>query len=94
MDNWCQGKGNDMGYGLLDIANQSRREALQGISDADRRREGIEAANKQMAAQQKAQNKQNIGTGIGAGAAMGAAVGGLPGAAIGAVIGGLAGSLF
>ncbi|HCB8063065.1 TPA: bacteriocin, partial [Escherichia coli] len=26
-----------MGYGLLDIANQSRREALQGISDADRR---------------------------------------------------------
>ncbi|EFC2628183.1 bacteriocin, partial [Escherichia coli] len=23
-----------MGYGLLDIANQSRREALQGISDA------------------------------------------------------------
>lgn len=51
-----------MGYGLLDIANQSRREALQGISDADRRREEIEAANKQMAAQQKAQNKQNIGT--------------------------------
>ncbi|MEF5453107.1 bacteriocin, partial [Escherichia coli] len=41
-----------MGYGLLDIANQSRREALQGISDADRRREEIEAANKQMAAQQ------------------------------------------
>lgn len=67
-----------MGYGLLDIANQSRREALQGISDADRRREEIEAANKQMAAQQKAQNKQNIGTGIGTGAAMGAAVGGLP----------------
>lgn len=56
-----------MGYGLLDIANQSRREALQGISDADRRREEIEAANKQMAAQQKAQNKQNIGTGIGTG---------------------------
>ncbi|HGF2289621.1 TPA: bacteriocin, partial [Escherichia coli] len=27
-----------MGYGLLDIANQSRCEALQGISDADRRR--------------------------------------------------------
>ncbi|HGU4860862.1 TPA: bacteriocin, partial [Escherichia coli] len=52
-----------MGYGLLDIANQSRREALQGISDADRRREEIEAANKQMAAQQKAQHKQNIGTG-------------------------------
>ncbi len=65
-----------MGYGLLDIANQSRREALQGISDADRRREEIEAANKQMAAQQKAQNKQNIGTGIGTGAAIGASVGG------------------
>ncbi|MCM5210372.1 bacteriocin, partial [Escherichia coli] len=64
-----------MGYGLLDIANQSRREALQGISDADRRREEIEASNKMMAAQQKAQNKQNIGTGIGTGAAMGAAVG-------------------
>ncbi|MBF5693204.1 bacteriocin, partial [Escherichia coli] len=80
-----------MGYGLLDIANQSRREALQGISDADRRREEIEASNKMMAAQQKAQHKQNIGTGIGSGAAVGAAVGGLPGAAIGAVIGGLAG---
>ncbi|END6419594.1 bacteriocin [Escherichia coli] len=80
-----------MGYGLLDIANQSRREALQGISDADRRREEIEAANKQMAAQQKAQNKQNIGTGIGTGAAIGASVGG---AVAGAVIGGIAGSLF
>ncbi|EFL0070419.1 bacteriocin [Escherichia coli] len=79
-----------MGYGLLDIANQSRREALQGISDADRRREEIEAANKQMAAQQKAQNKQNIGTGIGTGAAIGASVG----AVAGAVIGGIAGSLF
>ncbi|HHZ1758959.1 TPA: bacteriocin [Escherichia coli] len=77
-----------MGYGLLDIANQSRREALQGISDADRRREEIEAANKQMAAQQKAQNKQNIGTGIGTGAAIGASVGGPVGAVAGAVIGG------
>lgn len=56
-----------MGYGLLDIANQSRREALQGISDADRRRTEIEASNKQLAAQQKAQKKQNIGTGIGTG---------------------------
>lgn len=53
-----------MGYGLLDIANQSRREALQGISDADRRRTEIEASNKQLAAQQKAQKKQNIGTGL------------------------------
>ncbi|ENC8864665.1 bacteriocin, partial [Escherichia coli] len=57
-----------MGYGLLDIANQSRREALQGISEADRRRTEIEASNKQLAAQQKAQKKQNIGTGIGTGA--------------------------
>ncbi|WP_115447959.1 bacteriocin [Escherichia coli] len=67
---------------------------LQGISDADRRREEIEAANKQMAAQQKAQNKQNIGTGIGTGAAIGASVGGPVGAVAGAVIGGIAGSLF
>ncbi|EKQ0372052.1 TPA: bacteriocin, partial [Escherichia coli] len=64
-----------MGYGLLDIANQSRREALQGISDADRRRTEIEASNKQLAAQQKAQKKQNIGTGIGTGATIGATVG-------------------
>ncbi|ELJ9860452.1 bacteriocin [Escherichia coli] len=83
-----------MGYGLLDIANQSRREALQGISDADRRREEIEASNKMMAAQQKAQHKQNIGTGLGTGAAVGAAVGGPVGAVAGAVIGGIAGSLF
>lgn len=47
-----------MGYGLLDIANQSRREALQGISEADRRREEIEASNKMMAAQQKAQKNR------------------------------------
>ncbi|EOO6821258.1 bacteriocin, partial [Escherichia coli] len=64
-----------MGYGLLDIANQSRREALQGISDADRRRTEIEASNKQLAAQQKAQKKQNISTGIGTGATIGATVG-------------------
>ncbi|EFF1169604.1 bacteriocin [Escherichia coli] len=83
-----------MGYGLLDIANQSRREALQGISDADRRREEIEASNKMMAAQQKAQHKQNIGTGIGTGAAIGASVGGPVGAVAGAVIGGIAGALF
>ncbi|EOJ4977218.1 bacteriocin, partial [Escherichia coli] len=61
--------------GLLDIANQSRREALQGISDADRRRTEIEASNKQLAAQQKAQKKQNISTGIGTGATIGATVG-------------------
>ncbi|EMU6289577.1 bacteriocin, partial [Escherichia coli] len=79
-----------MGYGLLDIANQSRREALQGISDADRRRTEIEASNKQLAAQQKAQKKQNISTGIGTGATIGATVGSavpVVGTAVGAVAG-------
>ncbi|EON5322851.1 bacteriocin, partial [Escherichia coli] len=79
-----------MGYGLLDIANQSRREALQGISEADRRREEIEASNKMMAAQQKAQKKQNIATGIGTGAAVGASVAGSS-AAMGATLGAWAG---
>ncbi|WP_340575245.1 bacteriocin, partial [Escherichia coli] len=65
-----------MGYGLLDIASQTRREALQGLTEADRRREEMEAMNRQMKAQQKAQQKQNIGAGIGTGAAIGASVGG------------------
>ncbi|EOG3023221.1 bacteriocin, partial [Salmonella enterica] len=37
-----------MGYGLLDVANQTRQQALQGLGEADRLNEQREMMNKQM----------------------------------------------
>ncbi|ECI3890533.1 bacteriocin, partial [Salmonella enterica subsp. enterica] len=37
-----------MGYGLLDAANQTRQQALQGLGEADQLNEQREMMNKQM----------------------------------------------
>ncbi|EOV0291179.1 bacteriocin [Salmonella enterica] len=97
-----------MGYGLLDVANQTRQQALQGLGEADRLNEQREMMNNQMKEQARMQKKQNIGTSAAMGASLGMAAGassaamgatfgaaaGPIGMAAGAVVGGLFGSLF
>lgn len=86
-----------MSYGLLDIANETRRQGLQGLEEADKREQQRVIANKQMEAQQKAQKTTNMATGAASGALIGAQYGaaaGPWGAVIGAGIGLIAGSFF
>ena len=84
-----------MGYGLIDIGAQTRRQAMQGMNESAKLDEVRETANKSLKAQQKQQTMSNLGTGAGMGAmiGMGTSVGGPWGAAIGAGVGLLA-SLF
>ncbi|MGY3892819.1 bacteriocin [Aeromonas enterica] len=78
-----------MGFGLIDIGAQTRRQALQGMQDAAQLDEQREAMNKSLTSQQKQLTMTNIGTG----AAVGTMVMPGIGTAIGAGIGAL-GSLF
>lgn len=78
-----------MGYSVLDVAQTTRKQALQGMEDVANQEQQREAANKQLKQAQKAQTMSNIGTGAGAGFM----VGGPAGAAVGAGIG-LIASLF
>lgn len=78
-----------MGYSLLDIAQTTRKEALQGMEDTTNQEAQREAANKQLKSAQRAQTMSNVGTGAG----LGMMAGGPMGAAIGAGIG-LVASLF
>lgn len=74
-----------MGYGLIDAAANTRREALSALQNSANLDEQREAANKSLKAQQKQQTMTNIG----AGAAMGTMV--MPG--IGTAAGAAAGAL-
>ncbi len=86
-----------MGYGLLDIANQTRREALEGLGSTAQLETQRETANQQLKAQKKQGQMSMIGVGAGTGAAIGAtygAAGGPIGMGIGAAAGLLASSFF
>lgn len=86
-----------MGYGLLDIANQTRREALDGLNSSSQLETQRESANQQLKAQKKQGQMSMIGVGAGTGAAIGAtygAAGGPLGMGIGAAAGLLASSFF
>ncbi|RSM31732.1 Uncharacterised protein [Aeromonas salmonicida] len=78
-----------MGYGLIDIGAQTRRQALQGLQESASLDEQREAMNKSLKSQHKVQTMTNIGTG----AAVGTMVMPGIGTAIGAGVGALA-SLF
>ena len=78
-----------MGYSLLDAAQSTRQQALQGMADVSNQEAQREADNKQLKAAKKSSQMGAIGTGAG----VGFMVGGVPGAAIGAGIG-LVASLF
>lgn len=78
-----------MGYGLIDIAGQTRNQAMGGLREAARLEEQRESMNKEL----KAQNKKATMSNVGVGASMGFMAGGPVGAAIGGGVGFLA-SLF
>ena len=78
-----------MGYSLLDAAQSTRQQALQGMADVSNQEAQREADNKQLKAAKKATTMGAIGTGAG----IGFMVGGPVGAGIGAGIG-LVTSLF
>lgn len=79
-----------MGYGILDIGGQTRKDALGGLRDSANREMEREAANKSL----KAAKKQATMSAVGTGAAVGTMVMPGIGTAIGAGVGFLASSLF
>lgn len=79
-----------MGYGLLDIGAQTRKDALGGLRDSANREMEMEAANKSL----KAAKKQGTMSAVGAGAGVGTMIMPGIGTAIGAGVGFLASSLF
>ncbi|HAT2246298.1 TPA: bacteriocin [Aeromonas hydrophila] len=86
-----------MGYGILDIGAQTRQQGMAGLRDAANREGELEAANKQLKAQEKQAKMSAVGTGAATGAMIGASygsAGGPVGAIIGAGVGFLASSLF
>lgn len=79
-----------MGYGILDVAAQTRQQGMAGLRDAANREKEVETANESLKTARKGQTMSSIG----AGAGIGAMVGGPVGALIGGGIGFLADSLF
>ncbi|MBS0056972.1 MULTISPECIES: bacteriocin [Yersinia] len=79
-----------MGYGLIDVARDTRQQAMQGLSDVSNREIQRESSNQQLKMQQQ-QGKMSM---VGVGAGTGLAMGGPLGAGIGAAVGLLAGSIF
>lgn len=85
-----------MGYSLLDAAQSTRQQALQGMADVSNQEAQRESDNKQLKAAKKATTMGAVGTGAAVGMMAGAqagSVGGPWGAAIGAGAG-LIASLF
>lgn len=78
-----------MGYSLLDVAQSTRQQALQGMADVSNQEAQREADNKQLKAAKKATTMGAVGTG----ASVGFMVGGPVGAGVGAGVGYIA-SLF
>ncbi|MGL4486132.1 MAG: bacteriocin [Yersinia sp. (in: enterobacteria)] len=86
-----------MGYGLIDIARDTRQQAMQGLSDVSNSEIHRESANEQLKSRQKQSQMSMIGVGAGTGIAVGAtygAAGGPIGMGIGAAMGLLASRLF
>jgi uncharacterized membrane protein len=79
-----------MGAGLIDIAAQTRQQAMQGLGDAAKLEQERQMQSDALKSQQKSANMTTIGSLAGAGAAIGSVVPGV-GTAVGAGIGALAG---
>ena len=79
-----------MGYGLIDLGAQTRKQAMAGMEASSARETARENANKQLKSAEKSQKMSAIGTGAGIGTMI------MPGwgTAIGAAAGWLASELF
>ncbi|WP_429056686.1 bacteriocin [Aeromonas jandaei] len=79
-----------MGYGILDMGTQARKEGLMGLRDAASREQDVEMANKSLKVARKQQTMSAVGAGAGVGMMVAGPIGGL----VGAGVGFLADSLF
>ena len=79
-----------MGYGLIDVGAQTRKQAMAGMEANAERENSRENANKQLKSAEKSQKMSAIGTGAGIGTMI------MPGwgTAIGAAAGWMASELF
>ncbi|MFM4938188.1 bacteriocin [Aeromonas enteropelogenes] len=74
-----------MGYGLIDIGAQTRRQALQGLQESAQLDDQREAMNKRLRSQQRGQTMTNIGTGAAVGTMVMPGIGTVIGAGLGAL---------
>ncbi len=74
-----------MGYGLIDIGAQTRRQALQGLQESAQLDDQREALNKRLRSQQRGQTMTNIGTGAAVGTMVIPGIGTVIGAGLGAL---------
>ena len=74
-----------MGYSLLDAAQSTRQQALQGMADVSNQEAQREADNKQLKAAKKATTMGAVGTGAAVGTMIAPGVGTAIGAGIGLV---------
>lgn len=79
-----------MAYSLLDLGNDTRKQALTGIRKASELEESREAANENL----KAAERNQTMSAVGSGAAIGMMAGGPVGAAIGGGVGLIIGEIF
>lgn len=79
-----------MGYSLLQLGADTRKQALAGLESSAKREEQRDRANENLKAAERTKTMSSIGTGAG----IGFAVGGPMGAAIGAGAGLILGELF
>lgn len=83
-----------MAYGLIDIASQTRQQAIQGLQADAEREQNRAMANDQQRAQYKQGQLSAAGAGAGIGAAIGAgAASGTWGGPVGALVGAAAGAI-
>lgn len=74
-----------MGYSLLDAAQSTRQQALQGMADVSNQEAQREADNKQLKAAKKATTMGAVGTGAAIGTMIAPGVGTAIGAGVGLV---------
>ena len=74
-----------MGYSLLDAAQSTRQQALQGMADVSNQEAQREADNKQLKAAKKATTMGAVGTGAAVGTMIAPGVGTAIGAGVGLI---------
>lgn len=79
-----------MAYSILDIGNDTRKQALTGLRDAANREEQRDQANQNL----RNAERQKTMSAVGAGASIGMMVGGPVGAGVGAAAGLVIGEVF
>jgi hypothetical protein len=72
-----------MGYGLIDLGANTRKQALAGMEASSARETARDNANKQLKSAEKSQTMSAVGTGAGIGTMIMPGIGTVAGAAVG-----------